>query len=199
MAVDDSTEADALFMSNIHAREIIVPEVTMYFMHYLIDNYGTDPYVTHLVNNREIWIIPTMNPDGHEYVFTGHIEVAIHYTPSDPIWWRKNMRDNNNTGVFEWGFDGVDLNRNFGFNWGYDNSGSSPDPERSTYRGESAFSEPETQAIRDFVSKHHFVVSLSYHSYGRMWLYPWGYAKLNPPEPDSSTFVALGDSCVAYN
>ncbi|NOY60421.1 MAG: T9SS type A sorting domain-containing protein, partial [Calditrichaeota bacterium] len=78
-------------------------------------------------------------------------------------------------------------------------SGSSPDPERSTYRGESAFSEPETQAIRDFVSKHHFVVSLSYHSYGRMWLYPWGYAKINPPEPDASTFIALGDSCVAYN
>ena len=199
VAVDDSTEADALFMSNIHAREIITPEVTMYFMHYLIDNYGTDPYVTHLVNNREIWIIPTVNPDGHEYVFTGHIEAGIGYNTSDPIWWRKNMEDNNNTGAFEYGFDGVDLNRNFGFKWGYNNSGSSPRADDPTYRGKSAFSEPESQVIRDFVAKHHFVVSLSYHSYGKMWLYPWAYAKKNPPEPDGSAFVALGDSCVAYN
>ncbi len=199
VADEDSTEADALFMANIHAREVITPEIIMYFMHYLIDRYGSDPYVTHLVNNREIWLIPTANPDGHEYVFSGDIAAVGSGPYDDPVWWRKNVRDNNNNSSFDSWYDGVDLNRNFGYMWGYDNSGSSGYPGSETYRGPDPFSEPETQAIRDFVLAHDFVVSLSYHSYGRLWLYPWGYVPDNPPEPDAGAFKALGDSCVAYN
>ncbi len=199
VAFEDSAEADALFMANIHAREVITPEIIMYFMHYLIDHYGSDPYVTYLVNNREIWLIPTANPDGHEYVFSGDIGAVNSGPYDDPVWWRKNMRDNDNNSNFDSWYDGVDLNRNFGYMWGYNNSGSSSYPGSETYRGPEAFSEPETQAIRDFVSEHNFVVSLSYHSYGQYWLYPWGYVAANPPEPDASAFRALADSCVAYN
>lgn len=197
--IDDKSEADALFMANIHAREIITPEIIMYFMHYLVDRYGTDSYVTHLVNNREIWLIPMINPDGHEYVFSGDIANLLPINNSDPIWWRKNMSDNDSSGTFNSSYDGVDLNRNFGYQWGYNDIGSRGRPGSLTYRGLEPFSEPESQAIRDFVGEHNFITSLSYHSYGRLWLYPWGYAEVDPPEPDLSSFAALADCCVAYN
>ena len=199
VGIEDAAEADALFMANLHAREIITPEIILVFMNRLLDNYGRDPYVTHLVDNRELWLIPTLNPDGHEHVFSGDIDAVTANRTSDPVWWRKNMRDNNNSGFFEYYFDGVDLNRNFGYEWGYDDIGSSPNPLDWTYRGPEPFSEPESQAVRDLVQAHDFVVSLSYHSYGRLWLYPWGYAAENPPDHDFAVFRALADSCVAYN
>ncbi len=199
IAEDDSSEADVLYMANIHAREIITPEVLFYFIRHLVDNYGRDAYVTHLVNNRELWIIPSMNPDGHEYVFQGDPEQRDRYSPLEPLWWRKNMRDNNENGIFDAFNDGVDLNRNFGFSWGIDDNGSSPDPTKGTYRGPVVFSEPEAQNIRDFVKQHQFVISLSYHSYSNLWLYPWGYTHDPLPERDAAIFEALADSCVFYN
>ncbi|MBN1481996.1 hypothetical protein EH223_06695 [candidate division KSB1 bacterium] len=195
----DPFEADVLYMANMHAREIITPEIILFFMHYLIDNYKKDPYVTHLVNNRELWLIPTFNPDGHEYVFTGDASHRDDTWSNDPLWWRKNQRDNNENGEFDSYYDGVDLNRNFGFAWGMDNEGSSPDPTSQTYRGPEAFSEPESQAIRDLVRQRDFVISLSYHSYSNLWLYPWGFTFDPLPEPDASIFRALADSCVFYN
>ncbi len=188
----EENEPEVFYMANLHAREIITPEIIIYFMHYLIDNYGTDGYATYLVKNRQIWLCPTTNPDGHEYVFSGS-------TPAnggDPMWWRKNKRDNNNNGIFD-PADGVDLNRNFGYKWGYDDLGSSPTPGYETYRGTDPFSEPETQAIRDFVTQHNFIINLSFHSYSQLWLYPWGYT--SSVTPDHAIFVALADCCVAYN
>jgi hypothetical protein len=172
-------EPEVLIMANLHAREIITPEIAMYTINYLVDNYGTDPRVTELVDERQIWVIPTCNPDGLDYVH------------QVDMWWRKNRRDNGD------GTYGVDLNRNFGYMWGYDDIGSSPNPWDETYRGAGPFSEPETQVIRDFTEAHTFVISLSYHSYGNWWLYPWGYIPANTP--DHPTFVAIADSCVAYN
>lgn len=194
----EEDEPEVFYMANMHAREIITPEIIMYFMHYLVDNYGSDAYVTHLVNNRQIWLCPTMNPDGHEFVFSGVNPVSAY----DPMWWRKNKRDNNNNGIFEtwsWGYgpDGVDLNRNFGYKWRYDNIGSSGDSTSATYRGRKAFSEPESQAIKNFVEKHNFIINLSFHSYSQLWLYPWGYTSI--ATPDQHIFKALADSCVAYN
>ncbi len=190
---EEEDEPEVFYMANMHAREIITPEIILYFMHYLVDNYGSDGYVTHLVNNREIWLCPTYNPDGHEYVFSG--ESCQNY--NDPMLWRKNKRDNNDNGQFDSYGDGVDLNRNFGYLWGYDDNGSSPDPNSETYRGTSAFSEPESQAIRDFVINHNFIITLSFHSYSQLWLYPWGYEHAFTPDHD--IFVAMADSCVFYN
>lgn len=188
----EEDEPGVLLMANIHAREIITPEVILNCMHFLIDNYGTDPYVTHLVNNRQIWLMPSINPDGHEYVFSG----TNLNDSADPIWWRKNKRDNNENGFFD-GSDGVDLNRNWGHMWGYNDLGSSPYIWAETYRGPEPFSEPETQAVRDFILSHNIITNLSFHSYGQMWLYPWGYKPL--PTPDHAKFVAMGDSCTFYN
>ena len=104
---------------------------------------------------------------------------------------RKNRRDNLN---FTYG---VDLNRNYGFEWGHDNIGSSPNTSSDIYRGTGPFSEPETDAIRDFVNSHEFIAWFSYHSYGELLLYPWGYYYGNTP--DHAVFEALGDSLVAEN
>ncbi len=196
----DETEAEILYTGAIHAREIITPEIILYFIHYLVNGYGHDPYVTHLVNNREMWLVPVVNPDGFSFVFTGDYRaVTTDLDYRDPIWWRKNKRDNNLNVVFEIRYDGVDLNRNFGYKWGYDNSGSSPDWGDATYRGTGAFSEPEAQVIRDLANQRDFIISLFYHSYSQLWLYPFGYARVNPPEPDYTAFRALADSCTAYN
>lgn len=195
VSIEEADEAEALFMANIHAREMITPEIIMYFMHWLIDKYNLEARATYLVNHRQLWLIPTINPDGRVYVFTGT------YNPgwlSGPIAWRKNKRDNNNNHMFDSYYDGVDLNRNFGYMWGLD-VGSSSDPGSDVYRGPYAFSEPESQAIKNFVEAHRFVISLSYHSYGRWWIFPWGYTSIEPDTPDHPQFVALADSCVAYN
>lgn len=176
---EEENEAEALIIGNHHAREIITPEIVLDFMNYLLQNYGSESYVTHLVNHRQIWLIPTLNPDGLDYVH------------QQDLWWRKNRRRNAG------GSFGVDLNRNYEFKWGYDNIGSSSNGNSGTYRGTAPFSEPETAALRDFVNAHRFRASLSYHSYGNLLIYPWGYIPQHTP--DHASFVALADSMVAYH
>ncbi len=175
----DEDEPEVLIMALHHAREIITPSIVLDFMQTLLAGYGQNPEITYLINHRQIWLIPIVNPDGLEYVF------------NSDLWWRKNRRRNRD-GTF-----GVDLNRNYGFKWGLNNIGSSPNPSAATYRGSEAFSEPEIAAIRDFVSARRFRASLSYHSYGNLMIYPWGYSK--ELTPDHHSFVALADSLVAYN
>ncbi len=175
----DEDEAEVLIIGNHHAREIITPEIVLDFMNYLLQNYGSDPYVTYLVNERQIWLIPTLNPDGLDYVH------------QQDLWWRKNRRRNAG------GSFGVDLNRNYAFKWGYDNIGSSPSGSSGTYRGTAPFSEPETAALRDFVLTRRFRAALSYHSFGNLLIYPWGYIPQHTP--DHASFVALADSMVAYH
>jgi hypothetical protein len=100
--------------------------------------------------------------------------------PNGGGWWRKN-RLNSGGGCY-----GVDLNRNFGYKWAYDNIGSSPDPCDETYRGPSAFSEPEAQAIRDLAIQKNYGTHFNMHSYGNYFLYPWGY--IDEETPDSLTY-----------
>ena len=183
-------EPEVLIMGCHHAREWISVEVPLYFVHYLVDNYGTDPYVTYLVDNRDIWIIPVVNPDG--YVKSWEQNDRGHNWTG----WRKNCRDNNGDGVID-GNDGVDLNRNYGYRWGYDNMGSSPDPSSNVYRGIAPFSEPETQAIRALALNHTFSMVLTYHSYMDAILYPWAYAKLDTP--DNEVFVEQARQMAVYN
>jgi hypothetical protein len=159
----DEPEPEVLIMGCHHARELMSVEMPLHFAEYLLAQYGTDPQVTQLVNGREIWIVPIVNPDGYVFVQNNHIGDSSN-------WWRKNRRNNGN-GTF-----GVDLNRNYGYNWGYDNIGSSPTPGSAVYRGTAPFSEPETQAVRNLCNARHFTTWLTYHSYGDLLLFPWGYA-----------------------
>ena len=105
--------------------------------------------------------MPCVNPDGYVYNELNN--------PDGGGLWRKNRRANDD-GTF-----GVDLNRNYGFKWGFDDFGSSPIPISETYRGTEPFSEPETQAIRHLCLQHDFGIALNYHSYGNFLIYPFGY------------------------
>ncbi|MFQ6070699.1 MAG: M14 family metallopeptidase [Candidatus Aminicenantales bacterium] len=162
----DEQEAEVFFCGCHHAREWISVEVPFLLGKYLVENYNSNPSIKALVDRSEIWIVPLVNPDGLEY--------TIHVYR----YWRKNRRHNGD------GSYGVDLNRNYGYNWGYDNRGSSPDPSSGVYRGPSAFSEPETRAIRDLFLQRNFQAMITYHNYSQVILYPWGYTTA-PTEDDA--------------
>jgi carboxypeptidase T len=165
----DEEEPEVLFIGCHHAREWISVEVPYLLGKYLLENYGTDSEVKSLVDASEIWIVPLLNPDGLEY--------SIHFYR----YWRKNRRDNGD------GTYGIDINRNYAYQWGFDNIGSSPETYSEIYRGPSPFSEPETQAIRDLFSQRNFIAMISYHSYSQDILYPWGYTS---ESADKDTLMA---------
>ncbi len=156
----DEDEAGVLFLGCHHAREWISVEVPYLLARYLAENYDLDPAVRALVDRCEIWIIPLVNPDGLEYSINSY------------RYWRKNRRANAD------GSFGVDLNRNYGFMWGVDDQGSSPEAGSAVYRGLSAFSEPETLAVRNLFLQKDFQAVISYHSFSQVILYPWGYSDL---------------------
>ncbi|MEO0133052.1 MAG: M14 family zinc carboxypeptidase [candidate division WOR-3 bacterium] len=166
----DENEPEVLFNALIHAREPLSMEIILYFMRYLTENYPYDPIVRYIVNERELYFIPILNPDGYVYN-----EIT---NPTGGGIWRKNRRINPD------GSYGVDLNRNFGFMWGIDNYGSSPNPEDEIYRGEAPFSEPETQSYREFVIRRKFKLIVDNHTFGGMYLYPWGYTSTPTPFSD---------------
>jgi len=168
--VDDPTEQEVLFVGVHHAREWISVEVPLRLAEYLVENYST-PEVSELVDNREIWIVPLLNPDG--YVFAHTTERL----------WRKNRRDNG-SGVY-----GVDLNRNYPYQFG--GVGTSDDIGSDTYRGPEALSEPETQVMFDLIESHDFITLISYHNYSEAILYPWGYT--SDRAPDEALLRSIGE------
>lgn len=158
-----------------HAREWITVPVTLYVAEQLITRYDTDAYIRRLVDRAEWFIVPVMNVDGYIYTWTTN------------RLWRKNRRTNGD------GSFGVDLNRNWGYQWG--GEGASTSPSSDTYRGPSAFSEPETQVMRDFVTAHANIVTHNdVHSYSQLLLWPWGYQ--SQTTPDQSTFNTIGQRMV---
>lgn len=179
----DEDEPEVLFTGLTHAREPIGMQQLLFFMYHLLENYETDSMIHKLLDTTEIYIVPCVNPDGYEQNRSTD--------PNGGGMWRKNMRDNLD------GSYGVDLNRNFGYMWGYDDTGSSPFPSDLTYRGPSAFSEPETQMLRDFCAVHTIKIALNYHSYGNWFLYPWGY--ITDTTPDNQVFYNYGETMTAEN
>ncbi|MBX7046054.1 MAG: immune inhibitor A [Ignavibacteria bacterium] len=157
---ESATEPAIYFDALHHAREPISMEALLYYMYWLLDNYNTNPEAKYLVDNREIYFIPVVNPDGYAY--------NQQTNPNGGGSWRKNRR--NNGSCF-----GVDLNRNYSFGWGYDNSGSSPDPCSDTYRGPSANSEPESQAVKNLIDAILPKISFSAHSVAGRYLNPFGF------------------------
>jgi hypothetical protein len=178
---EDEEEPEVLFTGLTHAREPIGMQQLLFFMYHILENYETDSNIHKLLDTTELYFVPCVNPDGYE-----------HNRATDPNgggMWRKNMRDNLD------GSFGVDLNRNFGYMWGYDDTGSSPYPSDMTYRGPSAFSEPETQMLRDFCQRQNIKITLNYHSYGNWFLYPWGY--ITDTTPDNQVFYNYGETMTA--
>ena len=189
----DEAEPEVLFIGQHHAREHITVEMTLYILHLLADNYGTDQQITDLVNSREVYIVFTTNPDGSEYdIATGSYRS-----------WRKNRQPNSGSS-----YVGTDLNRNYGYKWGCC-GGSSGFPSSETYRGAAAFSAPETQRIRDFINsrvvggKQQIKTSITFHSYAQLVLWPYGYTYTDVPsdmtQDDHDVFAAMGQAMAQTN
>ncbi|MFK4837211.1 M14 family zinc carboxypeptidase [Microbacterium sp. ZW T2_14] len=183
--VAEGKRPTTVFLAAQHAREWITPEMVRRLLDEVLASYGSDPKITDLVRNTEMWFIPVANPDGYDFTF----EVAP--TPDDPgtRLWRKNLRDNNEDGVLDGG-DGVDLNRNSPTRWGYDNEGSSPNPISLTYRGPAPGSEPESQALYDLFAKITPEFFINYHSAAELLLHGIGW-QVATPSPDDVIYEAM--------
>ncbi|MEW2465518.1 M14 family zinc carboxypeptidase [Streptomyces sp. NPDC046994] len=175
----DGSKPSVLYVSNQHAREWITPEATRRLMHYYLDHYTKDKRIRKIVDSTELWFVVSANPDGYDYTFKD----------SDTRLWRKNLRDVNGDGVISTG-DGVDLNRNFAYKWGYDDEGSSPNPTSETYRGATPGSEPETSALDRFEKRIGFTYGINYHSAAELLLYGVGW-QVATPTPDDVLYKSL--------
>ena len=182
----NEAEPEVFYNALIHAREPAAMMSLMHFAWQLVENYSVDQLLTYLVNEREMWFVPVVNPDG--YVYNQLTD------PSGGGMHRKNRHPGCSSSP------GIDLNRNWSYQWGYDIEGSSPDICASTYRGSEAFSEPETQAIRDFVLNHDFQTVFNYHSYGNLLIRPYGYdPSVELPVSDRDIYTEMGGDLVSDN
>jgi hypothetical protein len=176
-----------------HAREHLSTEQALVMLKWLTTGYGHDTTITKLVNTRVVWIIFALNPDGLRYDLTG----------SPFRGWRKNRQPNAGTTAV-----GTDLNRNYSYHWGCC-GGSSGNPATLTYRGISAFSAPETRALRDFVDSRvvdgvqRIKTQVSLHTNGKLILWPYSYTRAAIPADmtalDHAAFVALGKGMAKLN
>lgn len=184
------TAHKVLFTGCHHAREWISVEVPYLVAEYLIETYTASPTtekqkrIKHLLHNRQIWFVPMVNPDGHEY------------TTTDDRLWRSNRnthtvaagtiaRSPANGGPVSYPagrYTGVDLNRNYATaNWGTETfyTGSpttSRNPldggSRGIWCGITGSGEPESRAIDNLIRAERFRASITYHSYSQLLLYP---------------------------
>ena len=181
--------------ASIHAREYATAELVTRFAENLVAGYGSRAETTWLLDNTEIHVVPVLNPDGRKFAEAGYL-------------WRKNTNPNPPDGEEPAPFPsyGVDLNRNYDAAWGEVPGGSSGDPGSAVYRGAAPFSEPETQAARDYLlsifpdqkpddpdapaPEDTMGVYLDVHSYGRLILYP--QATDGDPAPNLDGLRTLG-------
>ena len=189
----DENEPEVLLTYHQHAREHLTVEMALYTLHLLIDNYGTDTHVTSLVDSREIWIVPDLNPDGGEYdIATGSYRS-----------WRKNRQPNSGTTNV-----GTDLNRNWDYNWACC-GGSSSSTGSETYHGASPFSAPETTVVSNWVKTRvvggvqQIRTNIDFHSYSQLVLWPYGYtfSDTGPglTTDDQAVFSTMGRAMAATN
>ncbi|MCD6098578.1 T9SS type A sorting domain-containing protein [bacterium] len=171
-AEEEVDKPSVLFTGSIHAEELIGTEIVLFAARSLLEDYGEDPAVTRYLDSLKVWIIPIVNPDGHKVVTDGLDE-----------YFRKNKHDNNGNGIFDFtpgdggDTDGVDINRNFPYNWEFGN----PNWDATTYRGPRPGSESETKAIISLCRRERFVTSVFYHSsaygtYNEWVIYPWRWS-----------------------
>ncbi len=150
---------EILFSGNIHAQELAGAEFCMALIRKLAEGYGPDCDITKLVNGADIYVIPSLNPDGNykasraqaQHGFTGFV--------------RKNEHK-------------VDLNRNYPYPADapsrLNDSAGSKYQWMTSFRGPEPLSEPESKAMIALIEKHHFLISMNYHTTGGMIMFPPG-------------------------
>jgi len=206
-----------LFVGYHHAREPITAELALYFAVELATNYGQSEAITSILNKTELFIIVALNPDGFETVEQndwqrknscpidedgdglvdedppedededGRVEYLWDYY-SGFVRWEGWDNDGDGVNGEDW-IGGVDLNRNYGYEWNASTASGSPNPEDEDYKGSSPFSEPETRALRDLVMQYDFRYAISLHSGADVILYPWGHTTF--PTPDDAKYQSI--------
>jgi len=168
----DKTKKQNIWIDGgIHANEWISPAVVTYMINELTN-------LKNLKNNSDllekyVWhFLPVQNPDGYAYTWTNRTDHAVRL-------WRKNraLYDDG------WHCVGVDLNRNYGFQWNIP-GGSSDWSCANNYRGPSAWSEKEVYETAVYIMAQDPIISLNFHSYGQVWATPWAYTNVAPPNQE---------------
>jgi hypothetical protein len=189
----DENEPEVMFDGTHHSDEHMATEMTLHILHWLTDGYGVDPRITNIVNTREIWIVFLVNPDGAEYDISGG---TFHH-------WRKNRQPIPHSSSI-----GTDLNRNYSYRWG-SGGRTSTNPQAITYHGPFAFSSPEDRAMRDFMAsrvvggRQQIRAAITFHEYGRLVMWPYGYTLANVPSDmttqDHAALEIIGKHMAATN
>ncbi|KAL8187856.1 UNVERIFIED_CONTAM: hypothetical protein K2H54_057184 [Gekko kuhli] len=156
--------------------------------HKAIQTYGMDQNMTNILDNMNFYILPVFNIDGYIWSWTQvpcKVSLFFYSAPDLNRLWRKSRSNTSNSDCV-----GVDLNRNFGVEWG--TVDSSKNPCKETYCGSSAESEPETKAVTTFIRNHLSSIKayLTVHSYSQMLLFPYGYTQDEIPDHDELNEVA---------
>ncbi|MEE1931107.1 M14 family metallopeptidase [Streptomyces sp. TRM 70351] len=187
----DENEPEVMFTHNIHAREHLTAEMAIYALGELGSQYGRDQRVTRMLDSRELWVLPVLNPDGKVYdMDSGQFRM-----------WRKNRQP------ASWA-TGTDLNRNFPYKWGCC-GGSSGSPSSDTYRGTGPASATETRVLLDFVrsrvvgGQQQITAHIDWHTYSELILWPFGYT-YNDTAPGlnqdaRNAFAAVGTQMARSN
>ncbi|MEW1913973.1 M14 family metallopeptidase [Kitasatospora sp. NPDC085895] len=189
----DESEPEVLLTFHQHAREHLTVEMALYLLHEFGDKYASDSRIANIVNSREIWIVPDLNPDGGEYdIATGNYRS-----------WRKDRQPNTGSRYI-----GTDLNRNWNYKWGCC-GGSSGSTSSETYRGSAPESATETKVVADFVrtrvvsGKQQITAAIDFHTYSELVLWPFGWTSADTASgmtaDEAKTFATFGRTMAATN
>jgi hypothetical protein len=207
-----------------HAREWPAAEVPIMWAFDLLENYGKDKRIKAIVDHVRTIIVPVVNVDGYHYsrsfppVETGEVAGLSNPLPPEAIaaggqgrYIRKNRRPavgsthvGEGFGVSEQrkpvqsdGYLGVDPNRNYAYQWGDDEGGSSPVSYDATYRGSDPFSEQEPKNVAHVLKTHHATAMITHHTSGDLLLWAWGDTR--DDAPDNDVLEGLGRAMAVYN
>jgi hypothetical protein len=203
------------FVGYHHAREPISAELALYFVVRAATGFGSNETITRMLNYSEIYVVVALNVDGFKALKgnewqrknarptdedvdglfdedppfdqngNGYLEHLYYWDGNDYYSIRYEGVDSDFDGQQDW-VGGVDLNRNYGYEWNATVDSGSTDPTAEDYRGPDPFSELETKAIRDLALQNDFKYAISFHSGAESIVYPWGYTSM--PSPDDQLF-----------
>lgn len=160
----------SIFLTSVHhAREVLGVTMNVYTMLYLIHSHAhNNTAVEALMTHHNFYSLPMVNVDGYALISDIYDKSGIFEMV------RKNRRKESDcigTSI------GVDLNRNYGYKWGYDDIGSTSRQCEEDYRGVSPFSEPETLAVKNFMTSKNknIKIAINFHTWGNLFIIPFNY------------------------
>tara|TARA_B100000965_G_scaffold98510_2_gene80575 strand:- start:171 stop:2522 length:2352 start_codon:yes stop_codon:yes gene_type:complete len=163
-------EPRVLFVGQLHAEEVLGVEAVLDLILLMLDPPPEEmQHMNILKQNIETWIIPTLNPEGLNVVHEG-LDVSFRKNKTDfsPVGPFPNNYFDYDSAIGE-DIDGVDLNRNFDFNWVLGDTFMEPDPSDYAahydyYRGPHPWSESEIRILRDLALENDYLFSIVLHS-----------------------------------